>query len=206
MDRFDLHWPKTDACFLTDGRRCRIVWRHPRGRGPAGSIDNNLLCKQRLADSLALTPDLLGDLKSRGYPALADEIQALSGVTRANAGDDAHARVRRWLEDLPGSSEWQDAGARRGKTWIGLAVVGGETVELRVPASRGRSEWVVRHTPGVGGGKASFVVATDLKGIFAHLVGKLADNATDIVDQALAACAELDHPEILDARNRWAAG
>ena len=204
MDRFDLRWPKTDACFLTDGRRCRIIWRPPGGRGPAGSIDNNVLCKERLAASLTLTPDLLGDLKSRGYPDLADEIEALAGGTLAVASDDARARVRRWLQDLPGDADWQDAGTRRGKAWIELAVVDGETVELRVPASRRRSEWVARRTPRRGG-KPAFVIATDLKGIFAHLVGELSDEAMEIIDQALTACAELDHPEILDARNRWAA-
>ena len=74
MDRFDLKWPKTDATFFTDGWRCRIVWRQKGGIG--GTIDNNVQCVQRVAQSLEGAPYLLNALKARGHDRLANQIQS----------------------------------------------------------------------------------------------------------------------------------
>ena len=75
MDRFDLRWPKTDATFFTDGCRCRIVWRQKGGMG--GTIDNNVQCVTRVAQSLDGAPYLLGALKARGHVRLATQIESL---------------------------------------------------------------------------------------------------------------------------------
>jgi hypothetical protein len=198
MDRFDLHWPKTDASFLTDGRRCRIVWRTGTGTGtgPGGSIDNNDLCKKRVADSLTLAPDLLGELTSRGYPDLAAEIRALAG------GEDERGRVMRWLDGLPGEPAWEETGTRRGKSWIRLGAAEGESLELRPPARRGKAEWVLRRSA-PSARKPACVVAPHLKGIFSYLVGRAGESPLALVETALAACAELDHPDAVAARERW---
>ena len=109
MDRFELHWPSMDAQLLTDGWRCRIVWRQkgPRSRhgaGMGGSIDNNLLCVRRVAESLDGAPELLTALKARGHHRLAEQIEALvstegaspeeAGKATTNAGE-APAEKRR---------------------------------------------------------------------------------------------------------------
>lgn len=204
MDRFDLHWPNSDASFLTDGRRCRIVWRSAPGRSrlPGGSIDNNALCKKRLADSLALAPDLLGDLKSRGYTELAAEIEGLAASSQAAAPDD---RVRQWLDALPGDAAWETAAPRRGKTWIVVAQLRQETFELRAPTGRKATEWVLRRSAGAG--KPQFIVAQDLRGIFSFLLcaGEDAgeDDAAALIDEVLAACAHLDHSDVSVARDSW---
>lgn len=75
MDKFDLRWPKTDATFFTDGCRCRIVWRQKGGMG--GTIDNNVQCMTRVAQSLDGAPYLLGALKARGHDRLASDIESL---------------------------------------------------------------------------------------------------------------------------------
>ncbi|MEM8766126.1 MAG: hypothetical protein AAGE43_01680 [Pseudomonadota bacterium] len=74
MDRFDLNWPKTDAVFYTDGWRCRIVWRQKGGIG--GTIDNNVQCMRRVAESLEGAPYLLSAIKARGHARLAAMIEA----------------------------------------------------------------------------------------------------------------------------------
>ncbi len=74
MDRFDLNWPKTDAIFYTDGWRCRIVWRQKGGIG--GTIDNNVQCVRRVAESLEGAPYLLSAIKARGHARLAAMIEA----------------------------------------------------------------------------------------------------------------------------------
>ncbi len=145
MDNFDLRWPKTDATFYTDGNRCRIVWRQKGGIG--GSIDNNQLCKRRVADSLLCAPELLKDLKVRGYSGLAAEIEEMapaSPITPSPASNapSRHApssknkpaktkptktqsaqpvpssNPKRWLASLSGVSETQECGIRRGKNWV----------------------------------------------------------------------------------------
>lgn len=78
MDRFDLNWPKTDAVFYTDGWRCRIVWRQKGGIG--GTIDNNVQCVQRVAQSLEGAPYLLNALKARGHARLATQIESVAEV------------------------------------------------------------------------------------------------------------------------------
>jgi hypothetical protein len=57
MHNFDLHWPKTTALLNTDGQRLRIIWRASGGIG--GTIDNNELCKKRLAVWLCFAPSLM---------------------------------------------------------------------------------------------------------------------------------------------------
>lgn len=79
MDRFELNWPDADASFFTDGWRCRIVWRAKgkrTGGGMGGTIDNNVQCVRRLAESLEGAPYLLSALKARGHERLADQIES----------------------------------------------------------------------------------------------------------------------------------
>lgn len=83
MDRFELNWPNMDAQLLTDGWRCRIVWRQRGQRrqhsGIGGTIDNNLQCVRRVAESLDGVPYLIGALKARGHDRLARQIESLAG-------------------------------------------------------------------------------------------------------------------------------
>lgn len=79
MDRFELNWPDADASFFTDGWRCRIVWRAKGKRssgGLGGTIDNNVQCVRRLAESLEGAPYLLSALKARGHERLAGQIES----------------------------------------------------------------------------------------------------------------------------------
>lgn len=79
MDRFELNWPDADASFFTDGWRCRIVWRQKGKRtsgGMGGTIDNNVQCVRRLAESLEGAPYLLSALKARGHERLAGQIES----------------------------------------------------------------------------------------------------------------------------------
>ncbi|MGD8832053.1 MAG: hypothetical protein PVF57_15725 [Pseudomonadales bacterium] len=89
MDRFELNWPNMDAQLLTDGWRCRIVWRQRGQRrqhsGIGGTIDNNLQCVQRVAESLDGVPYLIGALKARGHDRLARQIESLAGESEALA-------------------------------------------------------------------------------------------------------------------------
>ena len=77
MDTFDLRWPQTTATFCTNGWRCRIVWRGKKGN-MGGTIENNDLCKRRVADSLDGAPGLLAELRAAGHVDLAEEIETLA--------------------------------------------------------------------------------------------------------------------------------
>lgn len=45
-------------------------------RGPSGTLNNNELCKQRVAIGLSFAPELLSQLKAKGHTTLAEEIDA----------------------------------------------------------------------------------------------------------------------------------
>ena len=86
MDRFELNWPGADASFYTDGWRCRIVWRQKGrrgGGGMGGTIDNNLQCVKRAAESLEAAPYLLSALKARGHDRLAEQIESAAAEAPA---------------------------------------------------------------------------------------------------------------------------
>ena len=148
MDRFDLRWPKTEATFFTDGCRCRIVWRQKGGMG--GTIDNNVQCMTRVAQSLDGAPYLLGALKARGHDRLATQIESLlteqhqSAPARRAVATPVRKPMRAerpsrssrpkpkaaprkraapgadWLDQLSGSMAFETAKNRRAKVWAEL--------------------------------------------------------------------------------------
>lgn len=211
MEQFDLHWPNMDASFLTDGRRCRIVWRRAMGKRPmpAGSIDNNALCKARLAQNLTLTPKLLDELRSRGFLELATEIASLVQDV-VHDGEPPRLRLARWLDALPGDTAWQETGSRRGKSWLVVSRSRHAILELRMPAGKRRAEWVLKRSAvdesKLVGNKtvnSTCIVAPELKGIFCWIAATAGDDAGALLDDLFRACADLDHPEIVHARTLW---
>lgn len=218
MEQFDLHWPNMDASFLTDGRRCRIVWRRAMGKRPmpAGSIDNNALCKARLAQNLTHTPKLLDELRFRGYLELAAEIASLVPDVVPDVAqheEPAHVRVRRWLDALPGDGAWRQTDMRRGKSWLVVSRSRQELLELRMPAAKRRGEWVLKRRAADEGklvgnksANSTCIVAADLKGIFCWIVAAAGDGAGALLDELFAACVDVDHPAIVEARDAWHAG
>lgn len=214
MEQFDLHWPNMDASFLTDGHRCRIVWRRAMGKRPmpGGSIDNNELCKARLAQNLALTPKLLDELRSRGFVELAAEIAALVPADALVPDEEPHLRIERWLHALPGDAAWQETGARRGRGWVVVSGGRQEVLELRMPAGKRRPEWVLkRSAPSEGkrtGNKradSTCIAAPHLKGIFCWIVAGYEAEAGAVLTDLFAACVDVDHPEMVEARQAWQA-
>ena len=171
MDTFDLKWPKTQATFYTDGWRCRIVWRAQGG--PGGSIDNNDLCKRRLADSLSGAPYLLPALRARGYGNLASEIESLveqevDTEAPGRAGNSTHRfgrlvllrrrRVRRFVDrrtltECRRGSPHCRAMPPSPKPPTGAPESGSKRVlrwlrhlYLKSPAAKGKQEWVLKRT------------------------------------------------------------
>ncbi len=234
MDRFELNWPGVDAQLLTDGWRCRIVWRQ-RGRhhanGIGGTIDNNVQCVRRLAESLDGSPYLLGALRSRGHDRLARQIETVADAEpmapaepstpmQAPAPTEAAppARSQRrepaaaarksvapttaWLDGLTGSDAWEAAANRRAKTWTEIGTIDGEGLFLKAPAPKGKPEWVIKRTwPDAPKRKAEYVVAGEFKGIACWLVKAGAGDA--FIEGMLAAVPEVDHEALEVAARVW---
>lgn len=177
MDSFDLRWPKTNATLHTDGWRLKIVVRDKRG--PSGTIDNNELCKQRVANGLSFAPKLLSQLKAKGHGTLADDIEKLAAsIPEARPARDV---VGEWLDKLPGSDEWESCGTKRARSWHAIS----DVYELKPPAKRGKKEWVLRTSN--PDGKTGYLAAADFKGICTSL----RDNEVDFFESFLGACAAL---------------
>lgn len=217
MDTFDLKWPKTDATFYTDGWRCRIVWRQRSGMG--GTIDNNLQCKKRVADSLVGAPYLLAALKARGHGNLATEIEGLVAPTNVPAAEvkvvsravpravprtpSTSERLAAWLALLEGSGHFETVNARRAKLWQPIGELGDESLALKVPAQKGKQEWVLKRSASQAKRKAQYVVAADLKGIVSHLGEVEESRSTAFIDGMLHACESLKHPQLAAAATAW---
>jgi len=220
MDRFELNWPNTDAQLLTDGRRCRIVWRqrdrHQRG-GMGGTIDNNLQCVRRLAESLDGSPDLLGALRSRGHDRLARQIETVAGseaappvvtppVRRPEGREPARAPAvpptTMWLNALDGSDAWESATGQRSKTWVEIGRLGEEALLLKAPAPKGKPEWAIKRTwPDLPKRKAEYVTAGDFRGLARWLRDAGAD--ADFIERMLGAASVLDDEALAAAAVAW---
>lgn len=227
MDRFELNWPGADASFFTDGWRCRIVWRQKSKRGAAGmggTIDNNVQCVRRLADSLDGAPYLLSALKARGHERLAGQIEsaveevgpAPAVPVRAAAKRSAPKRVERtpesgspgrsWLHGLTGSAEVEGVSNRRAKVWLELGSLAGqdELLHLKTPAAKGKQEWVLKRSwPDQPKRKAEYVAAASFKGIAGYLVD--AGATRQDIEQVLTALADVAHAELEAAATAWRA-
>lgn len=226
MDRFELNWPNVDAQLLTDGWRCRIVWRQRgrfHGNGIGGTIDNNLQCVRRLAESLDDSPYLLSALRSRGHNRLARQIETVSdteaapparaahrvdasGPNVASAATDAPTPMRApaaaWLNALAGSDAWEAADNRRARTWIEVGQLGEEALLLKAPAPKGKPEWVIKRTwPDAPKRKAQYVAAGEFKGIVRWLVDAGADEA--FIEGLLGAASAMDHEALSAAAGAW---
>ncbi len=189
MDSFDLHWPKATATLYTDGAHVKIVVRD--NRGPSGTINNVELCKNRVAFGLDFAPDLLADLKAKGYGELAEEIAQRAGPDDAPAADP----VADWLNRLPGDGHWEACSTRRTPNWHALA----DDVFLKLPPKRGKQEWALKLTH--GDAKPTYVCAAELKG----LLCALRERGHDFFSTAVAACAGIDsdNTELQQAVAAW---
>lgn len=212
MDRFDLRWPKVDAALYTDGWRCRIVWRQ-RG-GPGGTIDNNVQCKHRVADSLLGAPYLLSALKARGHGVLASEIETIARVVETPVEESAKPiaaakkptgpqRIQSWLERLEGSADFSTASARRAKAWTNAGQLDGLQTALKIPAAKGKQEWVLKLSPAKGKGKAEYIVAENLKGVMCYLAQLNPQPTAAFFEAMLAADDSVEHPELALAATAW---
>lgn len=189
MDSFDLHWPNATATLYTDGARLKIVVRDKRG--PSGTIQNIELCKDRVAFGLDFAPNLLADLKARGYGDLADEIEARAEPEPQAASDP----IAEWRASLEGDDSWEACGTKRTTKWHDL----GNGLSLKLPPKRGKQEWALRETHEEG--KPTYVCAPSLKGILCSL----ADRGPEFFAATIAACAEFssEHPELESAVGAW---
>ncbi len=174
MDSFDLHWPRATATLYTDGAHMKLVVRDKRG--PSGTINNIELCKKRVAFGLDFWPELLTELKAKGYDALADDIEQ-----RAGAAAPAPARdpLTEWFDKLEGDDSWEACGTKRTNKWHTLP----EDVFLKLPPKRGKQEWALKITHAEG--KPSYVCAPELKG----LLSSQRERGVDFFSAAVAACA-----------------
>ena len=191
MDSFDLRWPKTQAMLYTDGIHMKIVVRDKRG--PSGTIHNIELCKDRIAIGLPFAPNLLTELKSKGYTALAEDIEQLA--EQPAAAPEPVDVVGDWLKQLDGSDEFSVSGTKRAKQWHPL----GGDLFLKTPAAKGKQEWVLKSTP--EGEKPSYLVAANFKGICAAL----REHDEKFFDGLLGHCAEFagEHDELEAALSAW---
>lgn len=205
MDRFDLNWPKTDAIFYTDGWRCRIVWRQKGG--PGGTIDNNVQCVRRVARSLEGAPYLLSALKARGHDRLASQIESEAALEGIGSQPDAVETkppvdvMASWLAGLTGSVDFEAAKNRRASTWIELGALGEETLFLKVPAVKGKQEWVLKRTREDAKKKAAYVAAPSFRGMASWLAA--AGAKPSFVERLFAACAAVEHEELVHAAAAW---
>ena len=191
MDSFDLRWPKTQAMLYTDGIHLKIVVRDKRG--PSGTLNNIELCKDRIAIGLPFAPNLLADLKTKGYDQLAQEIEDRASLPAADA--EPADVVGEWLDTLSGSDEHAACGTKRAKVWHPVA----DNLFLKAPAAKGKQEWVLKSTP--DGEKPSYLAAPHFKGICAAL----RDRQENFFDGFLSECAELadPHEELQEALRAW---
>lgn len=191
MDSFDLRWPKTQAMLYTDGIHVKIVVRDKRG--PSGTIHNIELCKDRIAIGLPFAPNLLDELKSKGYTALAQDIEELAEQP-APAAKPADV-VGDWLRQLDGSEAHSVSGTKRAKVWHPV----GDNLFLKTPAAKGKQEWVLKSTP--DGDKPSYLVAEHFKGICAAL----REHDEKFFEVFLSHCAEFAsaHDELEAALAAW---
>lgn len=212
MQNFDLHWPKTTAFLNTDGERCRIVWRADGGIG--GTIDNNNLCKRRLADGLRFAPSLLEELRGAGYVVLAEEISRLAPppegveerrrVSRPNESE----QLDRWLEAMSGDPSWQQCGTRRCRDWKQVAAEGTDgafdALFLKAPGTRGKSDWVLKRVPSAGGSPVYFS-APSFRGVCAYLVATPPYASVRFMDAFAAQCGDVaaEHVEVRAAIEAW---
>ncbi len=189
MDSFDLHWPNATATLYTDGAHVKIVVRDKRG--PSGTINNIELCKDRVAFGLDFAPQLLDDLKARGYRDLADDIeqrvQPEPEVVEDPVGD--------WLESLTGDDSWEACGTKRSTKWHEIAA----GVFLKLPAKRGKQEWALKENQAEG--KPAYLCAPELKGILCAL----RERDFDFIAAVVGALAELagEHAQIEAAVAAW---
>jgi hypothetical protein len=192
MDSFELKWPKSQAILYTDGTHLKITVRDERG--PSGTINNNELCKQRIAIGLQFAPNLITDLKSKGHGSLAEEIEQLV-TAEPVAPEPVRDIVGDWLDKLSGSHESEVCGTKRGKPWYPVA----DELALKTPAKRGKSEWILKTTS--ADAKPTFITATDFKGICCAL----RDRGTDFFDAFLGQCADFaeDHENVREAIGAW---
>jgi hypothetical protein len=220
MDTFDLKWPRTDATFYTDGWRCRIVWREKRG-GLGGTIDNNDQAKQRVAGSLVTAPYLLNALRARGHGLLAEEIESIAGeqvpgdaaqaaaqgavaqLPKAAPRAAAGSQISSWLQLLDGEDRWERVPVRRSKVWHPCAQLAQAQLQLKVPAPKGKPEWVLRQTYADKKRKTRYIAAPDLKGIccWLHENGLFRDAAT--TEKWLIRIETLEHPAVAQAVASW---
>ncbi len=205
--------------------------RHGSG-SMGGTIDNNQQCVKRAAESLEGAPYFLSALRARGHQRLAAQIESAATGTGAAAQPPvrsprreeprerpaprrAERRERQvadepaqavWLSALEGDAAFETARDKRSKTWyeLGSPVVPGESLLLKTPAAKGKSEWVLKRTwPDDAGRKAEFVVAGSFKGVARHLVD--AGIQAQGVEQMLSALSGVEHPELVEAAKAWRA-
>ncbi len=189
MDSFDLHWPNSTATLYTDGTHLKVVVRDKRG--PSGTIQNVELCKERVAFGLDFAPELLEELKAKGYSDLADDIEQRVQPEPEVASDP----VADWLDALSGEGAWEACGTKRASKWHEIAA----GFFLKLPAKRGKQEWALKETPAEG--KPVYLCAPELKGIFCALH----ERAPDMLPGVIAACADIAaaHDEIEQAVTAW---
>ena len=215
MHNFDLHWPKTTALLNTDGQRCRIVWRVSGGIG--GTIDNNELCKKRLAEGLSFSPGLLEELRESGYSILAEEISRLAPppegieerrVSGRTAPPSDAEQLRVWLGTLTGDPSFEPCGTRRSKDWRQVAAEGTDgsfdALFLKSPGTRSKGDWVLKRVPSDGGSPIYFS-SVSFRGICAYLVATPPYASRRFLDAFAAECAPLmvGHADVRSAIEAW---
>jgi len=112
-----------------------------------------------------------------------------------------------WLAALDGAASFETARDKRARAWIELGALTGpqEVLLLKLPAAKGKAEWVLKRTwPEDDKRKPEFVVAQAFRGIAAWLVD--AGLETDGVEKLLAAVAKAGNPELEAAAKAWRAG
>ncbi len=191
MDSFDLRWPKTQAMLYTDGIHMKIVVRDKRG--PSGTLNNVELCKDRIAIGLPFAPNLLTDLKTKGYSQLAQEIEQRAAMPAPSAKP--KDVVGEWLDAMSGTDEFAACGTKRAKVWHPVA----KNLSLKIPAAKGKQEWVLKTTP--EGEKPSYVAAPHFKGICTSL----RERREKFFEGFLSECAEFatEHDEVQAAIRAW---
>ena len=172
----------------------------------------------RLADQIEIAAAEAPGLEPAGQPTPVQPAPAHPAPVRAERRErpkiakkrPAPKRVDRasdektWLDSLKGDTAFEAAANKRAKAWLALCAVGDEALLLKAPAAKGNAEWVLKRTwPEDAKRKPEYVVAASFKGIASFLVAGGA-KAADI-ESALAALAEVSHPELETAAKAWRA-